>query len=153
MAAPWLLLGWLFHSCSMATPWMAAPRMAAYSEQVKKCWLFCWLQASQEILIILLTLSNSRYAGYFADFEHFKNLPHSKTPLEETGCLSNFQGYLSMSPALHSGFSDLWRSPPALSSTPTPFGCLLFLIVQASSFLIHPLFSTQLVRPPLATYP
>ena len=45
-----------------------------------------------------------------------------------------------MLPALHPGFSNLLRSPPALRSTPTNFGCLLFLIVQASSFLIHPLF-------------
>ena len=120
MVAPWLLLGWLFHSCSMDTPWMAAPCMAAYSEQVKKCCLFCWLQASQEILIILLTLSNSRYAGYFADFEHFKNLPYSRTPLEETGCLSNFLGYLSMLPALHpsqicEGLHQLWALLQLLS--------------------------------------
>ena len=51
--------------------------------------------------------------------------------------MSNFLGYLSMSPGLHPGFSELWRSPPALSSTLTAFGCLLFLIVQASSFFIH----------------
>ena len=55
--------------------------MAAF-EQVKKCWLFCY-------------------------FEQVKNLPYSKTPLGETGCLSNILGYLSMSPALHPGFSDL----------------------------------------------
>ena len=58
----------------------------------------------------------------------------NKTPLGETGCLSNFLGSLSMSPALHPGFSSLLRSPPALSSTPTTFGCLLFLMLR------HPVF-------------
>ena len=67
--------------------------------------------------------------------------------------MSNFLGYLSMSPALDPGFSDLWGSPPALSSTPAAFGCLHFLVVQASRFTIHPLFLTQSVRPPLVTYP
>ena len=90
--------------------------------------------------------------SHFAAFEQVKNLPNSKTPLRETGCLSNILGYLSMSPALHPGFSDLWRSVLALSSTPTAFGYLLFLIVQASSFLIHSLSLTQSVRLPLGTY-
>ena len=35
-----------------------------------------------------------------------------------------------MSPALHPGFSDPWRSPPALSSTPTTFDCLFFFIYR-----------------------
>ena len=77
--------------------------------------------------------------GHFAVFGQVKNWPYSKTPEGETGCLSNFLGNLSMPPALHPGFSDLLRSPPALRSTLTTFDCLLFLIVQASSFLIHPL--------------
>ena len=56
-----------------------------------------------------------------------------------------------MSPAFHPGFSDLWRSPSGLSSTPATFGCLLFLIVLASSFLIHlPFPKTRL---PLVTDP
>ena len=89
--------------------------------------LFLWftdfeqIWARQKIKWLLLTLSLC------------------KTPLGETGCLSIFLGYLSMSPALHLGFSELWRSPPALSSILTAFGCLLF--VQASSFLIHSPFS------------
>ena len=41
-----------------------------------------------------------------------------------------FPGYLAMSPALHPGFSDPWRSPPALSSTPTTFDCLFFFIYR-----------------------
>ena len=90
--------------------------------------------------------------GHFSDFEQIKNLPYSKTPLGETGCLRNFLGYLSTSLALHHGFSDLWRSPPALSSTPTTFSCLLFLFFQASSFFIRPV-PTQSVRLPLVTYP
>ena len=39
-----------------------------------------------------------------------------------------FPGYFAMSPALHPGFSNPWRSPPALSSTPTTFDCLFFFI-------------------------
>ena len=39
-----------------------------------------------------------------------------------------FPGYFAMSPALHPGFSDQWRSPPALSSAPTTFDCLFFFI-------------------------
>ena len=39
-----------------------------------------------------------------------------------------FSGYFAMSPALHSGFSDPWRPPPALSSTPATFHCLFFFI-------------------------
>ena len=66
-----------------------------------------------------------------------------KAPLGETGCLSIFLGYLFVSAALHPGFSDPWRSPPALSSTLTAFGCLFF--VQASSFLIHSLFPSTCV--------
>ena len=41
-----------------------------------------------------------------------------------------FPGYLAMSLALHPGFSDLWRSPPALSSTPTTFDSLFFFIYR-----------------------
>ena len=77
-------------------------------------------------------------------FEQVKNLPYSKTPLGESGCLSIFLGYLSMLPALHPCFSDPWRSPPALNSTSTTFSCLLF--VKVSSFLIH-------FPWPLVTYP
>ena len=32
-------------------------------------------------------------------------------------------GLLSLQPALHPGFSGLWRPPPALSSTLATFGC------------------------------
>ena len=88
-----------------------------------------------------------------AYFEQVKKQPYNKTPLGETGCLNNFLGYLSMSRALHRGFSDLKRSPSALSTTPTAFGCLLLLIVPAPSFLIHPLFLTQSFRVPLVIYP
>ena len=70
---------------------------------------------------------------HFADFGQV-NFLLDKTPLGETGCLTNFLGSLSMSPALHPGFSDLLRSPPALSSTPTTCVCLLFLMFR------HPVF-------------
>ena len=46
----------------------------------------------------------------------------------------HFFGYHFMSLAPHPGFSDLRRSPPALSSTPT-LG--FFFNAQASTFLIH----------------
>ena len=44
-------------------------------------------------------------------FDKYKNnivvlLNLDKTPLGETGCLSNFLGSLSISPALHPDFSD-----------------------------------------------
>ena len=41
-----------------------------------------------------------------------------------------FPGYFPRSPALHSGFSGLWRSSPALSSTLTTFDCLFFFIYR-----------------------
>ena len=56
------------------------------------------------IKYILLTLNKSSNAI-------------NKTPLGENGCLSLFfWGYHPVSLALHPGFSDLWRPPPALSS-------------------------------------
>ena len=87
----------------------------------------------------------------FADFGQV-NFLLDKTTLGETGCLSNFLGSLSMSLALHPGFSDLLRSPPALSSTPTTFGCLLFLMFK-HPVLDSPPFLTQSVRLHLVTYP
>ena len=53
---------------------------------------------------------------------------YNKTPVGETECISIsfLWGHYLVSPALHPGFSDSWRSPPALSSTPTQgfFDCL-----------------------------
>ena len=42
----------------------------------------------------------------------------------------SFPGYFTMSPALHPGFSGPWKAPPALSSTPTTFDFLFFLIYR-----------------------
>ena len=42
-----------------------------------------------------------------------------------------FFGHGLMSPTLHPGFSDLWRSPPALSSTPA----LCFFLFFEHSYL------------------
>ena len=113
-----------------------------------------WLLLGWLLLEWLLLLDGHfgqvKIDSHFAHFQQVKNKPYSKTHLGETGCLSNFLGYLSMSPALYPGFSDLWRSPPALSSTPTTFGCLLFLIVF-QFYNSHP-FPTQSVRLPLVTY-
>ena len=89
--------------------------------------------AASEMVVTLLTLGKSKKDCHFANFGQV-NFLFNKTPLGETGCLSNFLSILSMSPALHPGFSDLLRSPPALSSTPTTFGCLLFLMFR------HPVF-------------
>ena len=61
-------------------------------------------------------------------------------------------GLLTHATGSHPGFSDLWRSPPVLSSTLVTFGCVVFLIVQASSFFIHSPFLTQSIRLPLVTY-
>ena len=49
--------------------------------------LFCWLWASQKLMIFLLSLINSKIGGHFVDFEKVKIF--SKTPLWETGCLGN----------------------------------------------------------------
>ena len=62
-------------------------------------------------------------------------------------------GLLTHATGSHPGFSDLWKSPPVLSSTLVTFGCVVFLIVQASSFFIHSPFLTQSIRLPLVTYP
>ena len=62
-------------------------------------------------------------------------------------------GLLTHATGSHPGFSDLWRSPPVLSSTLVTFGCVVFLIVQASSFFIHSPFLTQSIKLPLVTYP
>ena len=66
-----------------------------------------------------------------------------KTPLGETGCLSIFLGYLSMSPALHPGFSDPWRSPPALSSI--WLLSVAYFLFRYPVFFIHPLFPSTCV--------
>ena len=42
----------------------------------------------------------------------------------------SFPGSFAMSPALHPGYSDPWRSSPALSSTLTTFDCLFFFIYR-----------------------
>ena len=41
-----------------------------------------------------------------------------------------FPDSFTMSPALHLGFSDPWRPPPALSFTLTTFDCLFFFIYR-----------------------
>ena len=54
----------------------------------------------------------------------------------------SFSGYFTMSPALHPSFSDTWRLPPVLSSTPTTFDFLFFFIYRECygfqwAFLTH----------------
>ena len=89
----WLLLGWLLLGW-LLLGWLLLSIFAGF-EQVKKL------------------------SSYFADFEQVKKT-NSETPVGETGCLCIFSlGHCLMSPALHPGFSDLWRSPPALNSTLT----------------------------------
>ena len=60
-----------------------------------------------------------------------------------------------MSPELHQGFSDLWRSPSALSSTLTlrlPI-FFFFWMLRHPVFWYTTFFLTQSVRSPLVTYP
>ena len=45
-------------------------------------------------------------------------------------CFISFPGCFAMSAALHPSFSGPWRPPLALSSTPTIFDCLCFLIYR-----------------------
>ena len=54
-----------------------------------------------------------------------------------------FLGHHLMSPAFHPGFSDLWRSPPVLSSTPTQ-GFFLFesLGIQFYNLHLHVTYGT-----------
>ena len=77
--------------------------------------------------------------GHFTDFRQVKNWSYSKTLLGKTGYLSNFLCYLSTSPTLHPGFSDLWRFPPALQSIPTTFGCLFSWLFSHPVFWFTPL--------------
>ena len=56
--------------------------------------------------------------NYFADSEQVKKT-NSKTPVGKTRCLCMVFFICLMPSALHPAFSDLWGSPPALSSTPT----------------------------------
>ena len=73
--------------------------------------------------------------SHFADFEqfiikisHFADFEQVKQYYQQNSLGRNrmprhffffFWGHYPVSPALHPGFSDLWRPPPALSSTPT----------------------------------
>ena len=99
--------------CSkMAASRMTASRMVTYFEQVKKCWLFCWLWASQKIK------------------------PTSELPWEKLDAWAFF-GHHLMSVALHPGFSGLWKSPPALSSTLTRGFFLSFECLGIQFFNLH----------------
>ena len=69
----------------------------------------------------------------------------NKTPLEETGCLSNFLGSLSMSPALHPG-------KVSTSSELYPDYFRYFALCSGIQFFYLPPFLTQSVRLPLVTY-
>ena len=88
--------------------------------------LFCYFEQVKKIIV------------YFADFEQVKNncsfcwlwtsLKNliSKLLWGETRYQSIFLGHYLVSQALHPGISDPWRSPPALSSTPTQGYFFLF---------------------------
>ena len=62
----------------------------------------------------------------FADFEQVKQYYHQNSLWRNRMPRHFFWGYYPVSPALHPGFSDLWRPPPALSPTPT-LGFLSFV--------------------------
>ena len=91
---------------------MTASGMVTYFEQVKKCWLFCWLWASQRIK------------------------PISELSWEKLDAWAFF-GHHLMSVALHPGFSGLWKSPPALSSTLTRGFFLSFEYLGIQFFNLH----------------
>ena len=75
--------------------------------------------------------------SHFADFEQAKKNLTPKLPWEKPDTYAFFcLGYCLLLPALHPGFSDLWWSPPALSSTRHSAFFFLFLNAKASSFLI-----------------
>ena len=57
-----------------------------------------------------------------------------------------------MPPTLHCGSSDLWRSPPALSSTPILLVIYFSWLFRLPVFWFTSLFATQSVRLPLVTY-
>ena len=81
------------------------------------------LNKSKNLVVILLTLNKSKETN-------------SKTAMGETGCLCIFFVFRClMSPALHPGFSDLWGSPPALSSTlRLGFFCFVFECIGIQFF-------------------
>ena len=91
------------------------------NKQILRWLLLGWLLLGWLLLRwLLLSISADfeQVKNYFADFEQVKKT-NSKTPVGETKYLCIFcLGHCLMSPALHPGFSDLWGSPPALSSTP-----------------------------------
>ena len=84
----------------------------------------CLLWASQEMLFILLTLGKS------------KNNFTTKLPQQKLYAWA-YLGHQLVSLALHPGFSDLWRSPPALSSTPTWDYFILFECLSIQFFNLH----------------
>ena len=66
-----------------------------------------------------------------------------------------FPGYFFMPLAHHSGFSDQWRSPSALCSTLTIFGCLLFrgfFVTSLSGFIPSVAVLRGLFLPPGISY-
>ena len=100
----------------------------------------------KNLLVILLTLNKLRLSGYFDDFGQAKLLLGwlllvskitTKLPWEKLDSWAFF-GHHLMSLTLHPDFWDLWRSPPALNSTPTwDFLFLSFECLGIHFFNLH----------------
>ena len=137
-----LLLRWLLFKKLVNLLLWTSQKLNSYFavfEQVN--WLFCWLWICQKFNSYLGDFEQVNWL--FCYFEHVKNLifilltlNKSKIKLTTKLPWENLDGYTFfsfffffghhlMSLALHPGFSDLWWSPPALSSTLT-LGFLFF---------------------------
>ena len=73
-----------------------------------------------------------------------------KSPLRETGCLSNFFGYSNVT-GTPTWLLRLVKVSTSSELYPNTSVAYFFLIAQASSFLIHPSFPIQSFRPPVVT--
>ena len=99
------------------------------------CVFFCFIRKSQSFFISF-TYRTPHYAigeqisFWFFFFHQYYLLDTMSLVSWSTGAFfiadCSFPGHLSMSPALHSGFSGSCRPPPVLSSSPTTF-CYLLL--------------------------
>ena len=116
----WLLLRWLLLRC-LLLGWLLLRWPLLDGCFLDGCSLGGYLLwASQKMLVIFYTLGVSKIK--------------QTTKLR---CLSIFRGFCYLvSPALHPGFPDPWRSQPALSSTPTQ-GYFFFFECLGIQFLIH----------------
>ena len=130
MTDPWMAAPWI------EAPWMAPSWMVVILQTLGKSKLFFWLWVSHDRWSFLLTLGNSL---------HQNSLRRNWIPEKLSGLLPCHWHSILASQTCE-GLHQLW-------ALPNYFRLATSLIVQASSFLIHPHFWTQSVRLPLITYP